>query len=234
MRASLVQTIEEADNIRTFRFKTESNYIYTAGQFAEWTLKHDEPDNRGTKRWFTLSSSPKDDFISLTTKFDRDKSSSFKKALREMLLGDEIEVSQPMGDFVLPKIIQTPLIFVAGGIGITPFHSILTWLNQTDENRNIRMLYAVNSEDEIVFEDTFKKSNQHVTITVNNPSSSWGGERGYLTAETILGLEQPDENSLVFVSGPEPMVEKLEKDLRSKGLASKQLVLDFFPNYKSY
>lgn len=234
MRAKLIQTVDEADNIRTFQFKPAEDYHYTAGQFAEWTLKHDQPDDRGIKRWFTISSSPKDDFVSLTTKFASDKSSTFKTALREMIIGDEIELSQPMGDFVLPKIIQTPLVFVAGGIGITPFHSILTWLQQTEEDRPIKMLYAVNTEDEIIFEDTFKKADQHVTIAVNSPTSSWGGERGLLTADLILGLEQPEENTLIYISGPETMVEKLEKDLHAKSVSGKQLVLDFFPNYPKY
>lgn len=234
MRAKLIQTIDEAEHIRTFRFKPEAGYHYTAGQFAEWKLPHDESDERGIKRWFTLSSSPKDGYISLTTRFASQNGSSFKKALREMIIGDYIEVSQPMGDFVLPKLLQTPLIFVAGGIGITPFHSILTWLAQTGEDRPIKMLYAVNNEDDIIFEETFKKAAQHVTVAVNQPTASWGGERGLLTADMILGVEKPDENTLIYVSGPETMVENLEKNLHAKGIKSKQLVLDFFPNYPKY
>ena len=76
-------------------------------------------------------------------------------------------MSDSMGDFVLPKLIQTPLIFVAGGIGITPFHSMLSWLTATDESRPITMLYAVTNEDEIIFQDIFDKANVQPTIIVN-------------------------------------------------------------------
>ena len=222
---------DEAANIRTFYFRPERPVQYTAGQFAEWTLKHNHPDSRGIKRWFTISSAPTDTMVSITTKFAGDKSSSFKKALFKLEPGAELTMSDPMGDFVLPKLIQTPLVFVAGGIGITPFHSILEWLAATGEQRPIRLLYGVNNEDEIIFQDTFDRAGQHATIIVSNPSPAWGGERGRLTADLIFGLEQPSEDTLVYVSGPEPMVEALEKDLRKAGLQKHQFVGDFFPNY---
>jgi ferredoxin-NADP reductase len=223
---------DEAGNIRTFYFKPERPVQFTAGQFASWTLKHDNPDSRGTNRWFTISSSPTYEFVTITTRYaGDDKSSSFKKALFALKPGDEMLMSDPMGDFVLPKFIQTPLIFVAGGIGITPFHSILEWLAATDETRPIKMLYGVNSEDEILFQDTFDKAGLHVTVAVSEPTDAWGGERGRLTADLILGLEQPSSDTLVYVSGPEPMVESLQKDLVKAGLQKHQFVGDFFPNY---
>ena len=140
-------------------------------------------------------------------------------------------MSEPMGDFVLPKLVQTPLIFVAGGIGITPFHCILEWLNATGEKRPIKLLYAVRVEDEIIFEETFDKASMKPTYIVSEPSDAWGGERGQLSAELILGLEKPDENTLVYVSGPELLVEKLETELKKAGLPKDQFVGDFFPNY---
>jgi ferredoxin-NADP reductase len=223
---------DEAANIRTFFFKPERPADYTAGQFAEWTLKHSNPDNRGIKRWFTISSSPTDEFVTITTKYaGDDKSSSFKKALFKLEPGDKLQMSDAMGDFVLPKLIQTPLIFVAGGIGITPFHSILSYLSGTNEERPIKMLYGVNNEDEIIFQETFDKAGQHVTVVVNEATPEWGGVRGRLNAELILGLEKPSEDTLIYVSGPEPMVEALQKDLIKAGLKKSHFVGDFFPNY---
>ncbi|MDB5164935.1 MAG: hypothetical protein JWL89_561 [Candidatus Saccharibacteria bacterium] len=224
----------EAEHIRTFYFKPEKPVHFTAGQFAEWTLKHDNPDNRGIRRWFTISSSPTQEFVTITTKYaGDDKSSSFKKALFSVEPGQELQMSDAMGDFVLPKLVQTSLIFVAGGIGITPFHSILGWLADTNETRPIRLLYGVHNEDEIIFQPTFERAKQHATIVVKEPSSAWGGQRGQLSAELILGLEQPSEDTLVYVSGPEPMVESLQKDLRAAGLKNHQFVGDFFPNYSA-
>jgi ferredoxin-NADP reductase len=221
----------EAENIVSFYFKPEHRLDYTAGQFIELTLPHHTPDDRGDKRWFTLSSSPTDDLLSITTKLAAKHGSTFKKALSKLVPGSEVHMSDAMGDFVLPKLIQTPLVFVAGGIGITPFHSMLRWLAATDERRPIRLLYAVQSEDEIIFQETFDKAKQHATIVVSNPSDAWGGEHGTLSAELILGLEEPAEDTLVYLSGPEPMVEALSNQLHRKGLPKSQLVTDFFPGY---
>ena len=232
MQVTFERSQDEADNIRTFYFRPQGPVFYTAGQFIELTIPHKNPDDRGQKRWFTLSSSPTDALLSITTKFaGHDKSSSFKKALFKLAPGTELMMPDPMGDFVLPKLIQTPLVFVAGGIGITPFHSMLSWLAATHETRPIKLLYAVRNEDEIVFQPTFDKARVQPTIVVSEPTPAWGGERGQITAELILGLEKPSEDTVVYVSGPEPMVEHLEKDLRKAGLAKHQFVGDFFPNY---
>lgn len=220
MKVVFVKSEAESSNIRTFYFRPEKTVEYTAGQFAEWTLPHLKPDNRGISRWFTISSSPTDELVSITTKFADKNSSSFKKALLKLKPGDEIDMSEAMGDFVLPKLIQTPLIFIAGGIGITPFHSILKWLESTSEKRPIKIIYGVNSEEEIIFQSTFDATEQPVNIVV-----------GDIRTDHILGFGKPTEDTLIYVAGPEPMVEKLENELYAMGIKSRQFVGDFFPNY---
>lgn len=232
MKVVFAHSSAEADNIRTFYFKPEQPVRYTAGQYIELHIPHKKPDERGTQRWFTLSSSPNAEFLTITTKYaGDDKSSSFKKALFRLEPGTELDMADPMGDFVLPKLIQTPLIFVAGGIGITPFHSILSWLAETKEERPIKLLYGVRNEDEIIFQETFDKASVQPTIVVGEASAAWGGERGRITAELILGLEKPSDDTLVYVSGPEPMVQSLAKDLRKAGIDRSKIVSDEFPNY---
>lgn len=220
----------QADNISTFWFKPEKTMSYTAGQFVELVINHQDPDERGEKRWFTLSSPPGSDLISITTKFSQ-PSSSFKRALQNLTAGTKLKMSEPMGDFVLPKSLSQPLVFVAGGIGLTPFHSMLEWLATAHQERQIKFIYAVRNENEIIFQNTFQKAGVHAVIVVKQPSASWGGEQGQLTAELICGLTNPTSNSLVYLSGPEPMVEHLSKDLKNFGLKSDQIVTDFFPGY---
>lgn len=233
MKATLDHSIEEAGNIRTFFFKPESPLRFTAGQFTELVVPHIEPDDRGQKRWFTISSSPTDELISITTKFAGDKSSSFKKALFALPSGSEVTLAEAMGDFVLPKFVQTPLVFVAGGIGITPVHSILESLATSEEERPIQLLYGVKNEDEIIFQDTFDKAGVHATIVVGDPDPSWGGERGRITAELITGLSDIQSDSLIYVSGPEAMVQDLKRDLQQSGVKPSQIVVDEFPNYQT-
>jgi ferredoxin-NADP reductase len=231
MKAVLDHTRDEADNITTFFFRPERPVHYTAGQYTELVLPHPHPDKRGTRRWFTLSSAPEEEFLTITTKFASEKGSTFKHALRRLEPGTEVHLAEPMGDFVLPKLIQTPLVFVAGGIGLTPFHSIAGWLETTHETRPITFLYGVRNEDEIIFEDTFRRIGIDPKIIVSDPSPAWGGERGRLNAELILALAQPPEDALIYVSGPEPMVQSLHEELHRAGVRKDHLVSDEFPNY---
>jgi ferredoxin-NADP reductase len=232
MKAAFDHSDQLTDNIRTFWFKPERELRYTAGQYTELTLTHENPDDRGNKRWFTLSSAPGGELVSITTKYaGDDKSSSFKKALFALEPDTEVDMAEAMGDFVLPKLAQVPLVFVAGGIGLTPFHSIFESLIASGEQRNIKFLYAVNNENDIIFQDVFEKAGVHATIIVSNPSEEWGGLRGQLDADTILGLEKPTDDTLIYLSGPEQMVEALEEDLQKHGVAKRQIVGDFFPGY---
>jgi len=153
MKAKLDHIVHEnkAKTINSFWFEPEHPLDQIAGQYIEMSIPHDKTDDRGTKRWFTISSSPSDaPLFSITTKFSR-PSSTFKSALHKLKIGDSVSISDPMGDFVLPKDDTIPLIFVAGGIGITPFHSIIKWLEDTKQSRDITFLYAAKVEGELIF-----------------------------------------------------------------------------------
>jgi ferredoxin-NADP reductase len=219
-------------DIKTFWFKPDQPLKYTAGQFTELTLKHEQPDNRGEKRWFTLSSAPGNELVSVTTKYaDDEHTSSFKRALFRLQPGHELLMSQPMGDFVLPKDTSIPLIFIAGGIGITPFHSMFSWLATQDDHRNIHLLYSVRNEEDIVFKELLASTNARTTVIVAEPSSAWHGERGHLTPQQIIEIAKPAPECLVYISGPEPMIQALTEGIQSHGVPKRQIVTDFFPGY---
>lgn len=235
MQATLDHRKPLTDTIESFYFKPEKPFRYTAGQFIELFLPPHNEDERGHKRWFTLSSSPTEgELVSITTKFSTSYSSYFKNTLQALKPGDTLKMSSPMGDFVLPKRLQTPIVFVAGGMGITPMHSMLQYLADTGEQRPIKLLYAVKHEKDIIFQDTFEAAGVHATIVVTEPEAAWGGERGHLTAEQIIGLEAPSKDTLIYLSGPEPMIESLYEDLKKAGLRKDQLVTDYFPGYQAF
>lgn len=234
MQVSLVRTesANPAGTAKTFWFKPEKSLRYTAGQFIELYLPHKQPDERGIKHWFTLSSSPTDELISITTKLDPVHSSTFKQALAALQPGAVVTMSEPMGDFVLPQDTAIPLIFVAGGIGVTPIHSMIKWLHDKQQVRNISLLYAVNQPEELAFEELFRSTPGVTLIPIyTQPPAGWQGLSGRLTAEIILSYVQPGSNPLIYVSGPEPMTEALEASLLASGVSSDRLVLDFFPGY---
>ena len=218
-------------NITTFWFRPPGRVDYTAGQFIEMTLPHKNPDERGIKHWFTLSSSPSEPLVSITTKYVDDRGSSFKRTLFSLKPGDEIQMSDPMGDFVLPKDKTIPLVFVAGGIGVTPFHSMVKWLIDTKETRDIQVILAAATPKDTVFKELFESYAIKPIVVISKAPPSWKGETGQLTGQRILALIGGAHGKRLYISGPEPMVEALEKDIENLGVSKDQFVGDFFPGY---
>lgn len=223
-----------AAGTQTFWFKPEIPVRYTAGQFTEIYLPHDNPDDRGIRRWFTLSSSPTEPLVSITTKFAPEHGSTFKQALRHLQPGAELKLADPMGDFVLPKDSSIPLVFIGGGAGITPMRSMVKYLLDTGEQRDIHLIYAVNHADELAFLPLFNAYKLRLTTVVKEPPAGYTDESGSLDPERILQLAGNDGRSYLYFSGPEPMVETFYKQLKAKGISKHRLVTDYFPGYTQF
>jgi ferredoxin-NADP reductase len=225
MRAKFVDKYKRTDDISTYQFAVDSRPKYLAGQYIELVVPHNGADDRGQKRWFTLSSSPSNSYLEITTRYTAGSSSSFKKALSKLKQGDTVTISEPMGDFVLPIDKSIPLLFVAGGIGITPYLSILGYLADKKEERDIRLLYAVKSKDDALNLDGLLSSTISLEIITKHNANQ------ELTAEYIKEEADKLREPLVYIAGPEGMVESLNKQLSILGIASDRLVGDYFPGY---
>jgi ferredoxin-NADP reductase len=231
MHVTLDHIEDIASNIKTFRFRPDQPVRYTAGQFTAISLPLEQPDERGRRHWFTISSAPTEPLIGVTTKFTPAQGSTFKSALQSLKPGDELDLSDPMGDFVLPQDKTAPLLFVAGGIGITPMHSMIKWLNDTGQKRPLHLIYSVRNEAEMVFRELFEKHPMKFTPIVTEPTGSWQGETSPLTPERILDQAGSEPRTLIYIAGPEPMVETFVAELQRLGVPNHRLVTDYFPGY---
>jgi glycine betaine catabolism B len=231
-----VKEIKEAGaGIYDFIFTPDKTFPYKPGQFMEWNLGQESPDNRGNRRYLTLASSPTEDTVRIGVKF-YEKPSTFKTKLISMKPGDIISASQLAGDFVLPEDKTKKLVFVAGGIGITPFRSMLKYLVDKNEKRLVTVLYSCPTVAEIAYRDVLeqsaKKIGARIVITLTNKSQippDWQGCLGYITPEMII-KEIPDFKDRVFyISGPHSMVCATENVLKSMNVSSSHIKTDFFP-----
>lgn len=209
-----------------YDFIFDKTIAYIPGQYMEWTLGHKNPDSRGSRRYFTLASSPTEPNLRIGVKF-YPNSSSWKKSLLAMNSGDKIVAGYLSGEFNLPKSSNQKLVFIAGGIGITPFRSIVKYLSDTKQTRDITLLYSVKTEDEIVYRDVFDNAKNLGIKTFYVVTD----KVGYIDS-SIISRDIPDyKERFFYISGPHSMVSSFEQTLKEMGISSGQIKIDFFPGY---
>jgi ferredoxin-NADP reductase/Na+-translocating ferredoxin:NAD+ oxidoreductase RnfD subunit len=212
-----------------FTFKPERPFAYQPGQYMELTFQHPHTDSRGARRYFTLSSSPTEQDIRLGIKF-YEPGSSYKRALLGITPNTPIIAGQLGGDFTLPKDTAKKLVFIAGGIGITPFRSMIKYLLDRDERREITLLYAAKTTDDHVYRDVFDKAATKLGIHVIYITTS--GKTKRARYEQLIAKHVPDYRDCTFyISGPHAMVTDTEHVLETMGVSFVRIKKDFFSGY---
>ena len=243
----LVLTLKErvpiSPDVYDFVFTSDQKISFQAGQYLEWTLDVKSPDSRGNRRYFTVASSPTEPEIRLGVK-SYPKPSTFKRDLFSLRTGDKIFASQLSGDFTLPKDKNRKLVFIAGGIGVTPFRSIVKFLMNKGEKRDITIFFSNKTPRDIIYKDIFDEALQKIGIkiiyAVNELAdlSAQAGETasldmrvGFIDADMIM-KEVPDyRERYYYISGPHSMVVVFEETLRKMGISNRQIKVDFFPGF---
>jgi len=235
----IMLTLQSTDKIGPdtyeFVFDPDQRLSFRPGQYLELTLGHRFPDNRGNRRYFTIASSPTERDIRFGVKFYRPPS-SFKRTLGAMEIGDVISASQLAGSFVLPKDEEQKLVFIAGGIGITPFRSMVQYLLDNKEMRSIVMFYSNKTADSIPYKDIFDRAQNELGIkTVYLATGEKTSARGIYAKplnSQLITQEVPDYRERTFyISGPHTMFTAFENTLIGMGIPRRKIKVDFFPGF---
>jgi ferredoxin-NADP reductase/Na+-translocating ferredoxin:NAD+ oxidoreductase RnfD subunit len=233
----LKQRIKIASNTADFIFKLDRKLAYQAGQYLEWTLQHDNTDSRGSRRYFTLSSSPTEEDLRIGVKF-YDKGSSYKNALLDADEDTMFVASQLAGDFIMPKDKTKKLVFIAGGIGITPFRSMVKYLIDKNEKRDVFILYSARDEKSLaytnVLEEARRKLGINTTYTMTAKNTQITGPNSINRVIDARLIEQlvPDYlERMFYISGTHQMVEAMQQNLSDLGVSRHNIKIDFFPGY---
>src|SRR6201996_2481136 len=161
MKLKLKLRKAESPGVESFVFKPEKPLTWKAGQFLHYVLNHSDTDDRGSDRWFTIASAPFERHVMITTRLAASKGSTFKKTLKGLKTGDEIEVSDLDGDFIVDDS-KKEYVFIAGGIGITPFRSILKQAAHDGKHLHVTLIYA-NREKSVTYQKELE------TLAARNP-----------------------------------------------------------------
>lgn len=149
--------------------------------------------------------------------------------------GDSLMASSLAGEFVLPVDKSEKLAFIAGGIGVTPFRSMIAYLKDRNEKRDIVFFYANRADDEIAYKELFESAAEvgvrMVYVVSEAKAPGWNGHLGFLTKD-IIAKEAPDFTDRTFyISGSHGMVTAFEKLLSESGIARSRIHTDFFPGF---
>jgi ferredoxin-NADP reductase/Na+-transporting NADH:ubiquinone oxidoreductase subunit NqrB len=214
------------EELYDYEFNPDAPLQFLPGQYMEWTIEAPllKQDDRGNRRTYTIASAPGEKTVHIGVRMPKNMS-TYKTAWANFTAGDTVYAGQVAGSFVLPHDASEKLLLIAGGVGVTPYRSMIKHLIDTNDKRDIVLLYSAKSEEEFMFRQVFDEA-QSVgaqVIYVADPSP---------LRDAVLQKHVPDISSRkAYISGPPLMVRHTKKILRNLGVPRRSIKTDFFSGY---
>jgi ferredoxin-NADP reductase len=234
MKATIKEKREVAKGTLMVTFELDSDEVdWTPGEYF-WVELLDPPydDEKGARRHITVVTSPTEGVLGLATRI---RDSAFKKSLVEMPEGSAVDVEQPKGSFLLPDDTSKRYAFVAGGIGITPFRSMLRYIADRGLDYDITLVYSNRDAESTAFLDELKDLESVVPrcrlVLTMTEDPSWDGDTRMLDAGVLRDMLGDLESYHFMVAGPPPMAKSVEASLLEAGLSEDQVQSDSFSGY---
>jgi ferredoxin-NADP reductase len=233
-----------AERTLEFRFDKPAGMTFKAGQFVDITLiDPPETDAEGNTRGFSINGAPDDPELIFTTRL---RDTAFKRVLETMPLGTEVEVEGPFGNLTLHNDSRRPAVLLAGGIGITPFLSIVRRMAHEKLPHSIFLFYANRRPEDAPFLHELEGlAREHHNLTfiptmtkMSGSKQTWQGETGYITYELVEKYLRRDKspeksvpNPVYYMAGPPAMVTALRTMLNKAGVDDDDIRTEEFTGY---
>lgn len=214
-----------ADSTFSFNFENIDLQGWKAGQYIQLVIPHKNADNRGEKRFFTISSAPFEKNVTITTRLEQNASSTFKNALKNLEAGQVVECSEAKGGFQVENT-DKKLVFIAGGIGITPIRAILLNLVHKKALFHADLLYAGRNTS-----FAFKDELEQIKAEGQDLSIYYFIEPEIITEAVLEKIYKSFDKKDYYVSGPINMVKAIAETLYKKNISKENIKTDFFPGY---
>jgi ferredoxin-NADP reductase len=237
METRLIGKETVAEGTMRFTFEKPAGFEYRAGQSIDLTLI-DPPktDAEGDTRAFTLASAPQDAHLAVTTRM---RDTAFKRVLKEMEEGTPLSLEGPFGDLTLHENAARPAVFLAGGIGITPFYSIIRDALARAVPHRMTLFYSNRRPEDAAFlAELAEHAEAHpgfalvATMTGMDASArEWGGERGYIGQALLEKHGALKDSPVFYLAGPAAMVAALRKTLNERGVSNDDIRTEEFTGY---
>jgi glycine betaine catabolism B len=243
--------VEDTD-VMSFKFNNRNDQEqdkilldYISGQFAFFDIGGVYNDPKGPIRHFTISSSPTENFIMLSTRI---RDSSYKKRLSTLEIGTAVKVRGPEGQFILHKDYSKSAIFLSGGIGVTPFRSMIKYATDKQLPLKIIMFDSNRNSNNILFKQEFDEwaninKNLKIIYTISeenqdehhsSATNEWKGEFGRIDKAMILKYvdDKTLKNSIIYICGPPSMLKSMQSLIQQElEIPKERIMIEEFTGY---
>lgn len=223
---NFLETIRRTPWATSFRFTRPDGLLFQAGQYIILDL-----GGQDLTHPLSLSDGPEEkQFLEITKRMS---DSSFSKKLLTLVSGDEVNIKGPMGTF-FPDSTDRPLIFLAGGIGITPIRSILKQLEGEEVERKIILLYGNENEEDIAFGRELERvllADFRLVHVLQKAKESFSGYRGFINGDIISSEVESPEKAFFMISGPPAMLKAMQAQLQELQVPESSIKTDIFFGY---
>ncbi len=235
--SKLLSRHEVADGTMAFRFERPSNWTFKAGQYIDMTLLNPpETDSEGNIRSFSIASGPDEETLMVATRM---RDTAFKRVLKTMPLGTTVKIEGPLGSFSLHSNTSRPAVFLAGGIGITPFHSMIVNAAHRGLVQQIVLLYSNRRPEDSAFLEQLQqlgsknKNYQIIGVMTEMQKSkqAWSGETGFIDKAMLVRFVPDLAAPIYYIAGPPAMVAAMKETLVKAGVNEDDIRSEDFAGY---
>ena len=233
----LIKRDEIASGTMAFHLEKPADFEFKAGQFMEVTIPNPpETDAEGNTRAFSIIASPDEDYIGFATRM---RDTAFKRVMKTTAINLELQVEAPFGDFIMHNDVSKPAVFLSGGIGITPFFSIIKDAAKRQLLHRIFLFYSNRRPEDAAFLtelQALQQQNQNYkfigTMTEMEKSGTpWTGETGYINKEMLQKYISDLAAPIYYSAGPPAMVAAMRKMLNDSGINDDNIKVEEFSGY---
>ncbi|MGB7436093.1 MAG: FAD-dependent oxidoreductase [Candidatus Acidiferrum sp.] len=228
---------EVADRTMAFHLQKPAGFQFKPGQYIDLALINpSETDSQGVVRTFSIASAPYEDELLVATRM---RDSAFKRVLAAFPPGTELKLDGPMGSFTLHRNTAKAAVFLAGGIGITPFLSIVRQAAKEKLPHQLYLFYSNRRPEDAPFLaglQDLSQSNPHFIFIpsmteMERSKRNWLGERGFIDREMLVKHFSDLNGPIYYVAGPPAMVAAMQQMLAKAGVSEDDIRTEEFSGY---
>ena len=233
----LTSKTELAEGTMAFYFEKPKDFQFQPGQSVDLTLiAPPETDDEGNRRAFSIASAPYEEGLMFATRM---RDTAFKRVLRKLPLGSELQLEGPFGVMTLDKAESRPAVLLAGGIGITPFRSMIVEASKQKWQRPLWLFYSNRRQEDAPFLSELRETqtnnpNYKLIATLTEPEKSqpaWSGETGYINIAMLTRYLGGLMSAVYYTAGPPAMVAAMLAMLGKGGVKMGDIRSEEFSGY---